>query len=71
MDLQEVLIILRREHAPNAYLYDDDHICDAAHWGGACPYPRTAVYTKLDAVRDTPQSLLARLRRNPPQLKSE
>ncbi len=70
MELAEALPILQRLYEPlwkdmKLRVYDD-HICDCDHGPGACPYPDSAKYTKLDAMLDTPEALENRLRRGGP-----
>jgi hypothetical protein len=75
MELSEALLILQHLYKPlwkdmklRAY---DDHICDAIHMPGHCPYPDSAKYTKVDALLDTPESLENRLLRGGPLKPSE
>ena len=65
MKLEEALPILQRLYAPLFKDMDlrmsDDHICDRDHPPGQCPHPDSAIYTKFDALLDTPETLERRL----------
>jgi hypothetical protein len=70
MELTEALPILQRLYSsrfPDLNLkVREDHICDRDHAPGKCPYPDSAKYTQYDASMDTPETLVARLRRGGP-----